>query len=169
MFRTEAVKQYVRSREEVILPRYVSRRAILVLWAVFAVIVAGGAALLGIRMPLYTTGTAVAPRGVAPPAGELAVSIPVEALARVRLGQPAYLRGTGGGRRYAGRVVELGGGEAGPDGGGRAGAIVRVRLAAGAGAPSAPPCLPGSCRVDIRIGAPRALAFFAPGDLRTGQ
>lgn len=150
VFRAQAVEQYVRTREEVILPRFVSRRAILLLWSALAAITLATAALLMIRLPVYTSG-AVARAGNQ----LLAVSIPAGARARVRPGQPAYLNGDGGARRFAGRVVAT---RAGQDG------VAFVRLA-----PGAPACAPPSCRVDIRIGSPRALEFFALGDLGPGQ
>ena len=148
VFRAQAVEQYVRTREEVILPRFVSRRAILLLWGALAAITLAAAALLMIRLPVYTSG----PVASAGP-GLLAVSIPERA--RVRPGQAAFLSGADGPRRFAGRVIATRGGENG---------VAFVRLA-----PGAPACAPPSCRVDIRIGSPRALEFFALGELGPGQ
>jgi len=187
IFRAEAVTQYVRSREEVILPRYVSRRTIILLWTALGVIMVGAAALLSIPLPLYTSGTAVSPQGgdleSGSRKGSLTVSITAEALAQVRPGQAAYVRGPDGRRRFAGRVVESRGSQSSRNGGvrhampsadgadaaQRPGAIVLIELVTGPGAPPAPACRPNSCRIDIRIGAPRAVAFFAPGELRTGN
>lgn len=187
VFRAEAVKQYVRSREEVILPRYISKRSIMLLWVALGVIVLGGATLLMVPLPLYTSGTAVALQGEDRESGErtrsLAVSVPIEALAQVRPGQAAYFHDSDGPRRFAGRVVAVDGNEASRNGGAsravpsgeganrveRPSAIVHVQLATGLDAPPTAACPPRGCRVDIRIGAPRALAFFAPGDLRTGN
>ena len=164
VFRTEAVEQYVRTREEVILPRFVSTRTILLLWAALAAIVAGTAALLMVAVPVYTSGTA-AP---ASRAGALEVYVPAEALARVRPGHAAYFRADEGGRRFAGRVMAAGAsGRAAPVPGGAESStgVVLVRLAAA----RAPACRPPRCRVDIRIGTPRALALFGLGEFSTAE
>jgi hypothetical protein len=166
VFRAEAVKEYVRSREEVILPRFVSPRTIVLLWSVLGAILLGTAALLTIRLPLYTSATVLAPRG---DGGALAVSVPLDVLEQVRPGQRAYFRGEDGERRPAGRVRAVEG-EAvrtapGRPGTERPGATVLVRLDPDMDAA----CRAPACRVEIRIGTPRAASFFAPGELRTGD
>ncbi len=171
VFRAEAVEQYVRTREEVILPRFVSKRTIVLLWAGLAAIILGAVALLTVNVPVYISGTA-AP---APRASTLQVYVPAEALARVRPGYPAYIHRDGGGRRFAGRVIagaesqaSSGAGvrRAAPsrEGGERSTGVVLVRLAAGA-----PACRPPRCRVDIRIGTPTALALFGLVEFGTAE
>ncbi|MCI0748186.1 MAG: hypothetical protein L0Y58_22505 [Verrucomicrobia subdivision 3 bacterium] len=42
IFRPEALRRYVRSQEESVLPRLVSPRTFVTLWLVFGILVAGG-------------------------------------------------------------------------------------------------------------------------------
>jgi hypothetical protein len=96
IFRAEAVRRYMQSRERVVLPRFIAPRILFGLWVLLGLLAAAGAGIWFVRVPVYISGSAVvvAEEGPAPgsPAGVMAiVFLPPEAHARLHAGQALFL------------------------------------------------------------------------------
>jgi hypothetical protein len=97
VFRAQAFEQYVRGREQSVLPRFVGPRAFGKLWASLGVLGLVGLLALMIRLPVYTTGSAVAVEsslaGLGPEGGPVVVALlPAESLSRLEIGQEMTLQ-----------------------------------------------------------------------------
>lgn len=163
IFRPGALREYVRGREEGVLPRFVSRRAIVLLWLMTAAMGIAWAALLAMPLPLVAYG-AVVPAAPGRPGGAaaeglVAVSVAPGILSRVRVGDAVHV-GEEGAVARSGRVVRLGPpAPAGEPGSAprRADRLVFVRFADGA----PPACAPERCRVRIELGRSAFWSFLA--------
>lgn len=105
IFRSEAVRRHARSREEAVLPRFVSPYTFLCLWLLLALLGSGTVAAWVLRTPSYATLPAVITNvhGVSGPA--LLVFVPPTDVARVRPGQRMLVALDG--RQMEGSIVAL--------------------------------------------------------------
>jgi hypothetical protein len=98
----DAVQRYLQAQEEVILPRFVSRRACAALWGLLVALAGAGAATWCVRVPAYVSGPAVVldgrAVGLSPRAGTaddprpvVAVFLPPESGPRLQVGQRLLL------------------------------------------------------------------------------
>jgi hypothetical protein len=96
IFRADAVRRYIDSREESVLPRLVSPRIFVFLWLLFGLLAAGGFVAWLAHVPVYASGPGVVvdwtsnaspnPDGVG-----VVAFVPPEHLPRLRAGQPLFL------------------------------------------------------------------------------
>jgi len=97
IFRNNAVQAYLQGRQETVLPRFVSPRTFLFLWALLALLVAGGFMAWLTEVPVYASGPAVivegkATRGAVRGEAAVLILIPAEERERLRAGQRMFLR-----------------------------------------------------------------------------
>jgi hypothetical protein len=119
VFRPEALRRYGGEYDRAVLPRLVSPRTFLALWALLGLLLAAGGGAWAARVPQYASGTAVIvpPERGGPDGGALtAVAfLPPEHLARLRPGQTAFLDLEGPGQRAARPIVAVAPEILGPD------------------------------------------------------
>src|SRR5688572_16984073 len=104
IFRPAAIERYAGGRDKAVLPRLVSPRTFLALWALLGLLATAGVAAWSARTPVYASGPAVVlePRdnGVA-----VAVVLPAVYHPLLRAGQPVFLDVSGGSRRVRRSIV----------------------------------------------------------------
>lgn len=171
VFRPGALREYVRGREETVLPRFVSRRAIARLWLGTALVVVVGAMLLVFPVSLTAYGTVLATMpgefvGVHE-GNVVAVAVPSNLLTRVRLGGAVYLGETRN-REDRGQIVELASplGSSATMGGNQSGdRVIIVRFPVGAKhSATTEECRMHGCRVQVEMGRTTFWSFLLGSD-----
>lgn len=114
IFRTSALRRYARASEKPILPKFISPPVVVCLWLLVCLMLAAGALVLMVRVPVYTSGTALVmfeeSAALHAEGGNLPVIalLPAGALPRLREGQKLLLRPSGKGSRTLGaRIVAV--------------------------------------------------------------
>lgn len=92
IYRTEAVRQYVKKNERVALPKLVSPKTIYILWVIAGVLISAGAFGLLAKVPVYASAIAVVvgkdgSSEEGPPALAVLVCLSSEELTRLKSGQ----------------------------------------------------------------------------------
>ncbi|HKP72500.1 MAG TPA: hypothetical protein VJT82_06150 [Pyrinomonadaceae bacterium] len=113
IFRPEAVRRHMRSKDEPVLPRFGKSQNFMLLWAfVLLFILSGGALCWSAKLPVYVSGYAVAAQ--ARPASEVSnskplvvVFFPPEQLPRLRVGERVRLRRSSREATFAGAIIAV--------------------------------------------------------------
>lgn len=114
IFRDDAVRRYMQSRVEPVLPRFGRGRNFMLMWALVILSLSCGFALCWwAKVPVYATGYAVTSRpspesqGAADAKWRLVIFVPPEYQSRLRAGQRLSLRGGAQGQVYGGSLVAV--------------------------------------------------------------
>jgi hypothetical protein len=112
IFRPDALRRYVQSRTEPILPHLVSPRMLLGLWILLGLLVVSGFLAWFAQVPVYASGSAVVVdgKGNTSALGDavlIVVFVPPENLWRLRVGQPLLLPFDQGGKRIGRSIMAI--------------------------------------------------------------
>lgn len=113
IFRASALKRYAQAHDKPVLPRFISPPIFFCLWLLVCVLLAGGALVMAVRVPVYAAGSAVISTeesGGQRPTGEnlqVVAFLPAAALPRLRVGQKLLLRPQGAGPSLSARIVAV--------------------------------------------------------------
>jgi hypothetical protein len=96
IFRADAIQRYAQSREESVLPRFVSPPVFICLWILLGLLVAGGFIAWFAQVPVYASGPAIVVdgKGKTQSIGDdalIVTFVPPENLPRLRVGQTLFL------------------------------------------------------------------------------
>jgi hypothetical protein len=113
IFRDAAIKYYMQSREESILPRFVSPPVFILLWIFFALCIIAGILAWNIQVPIYISSTGFVTGSGQPAAttsqGQMSVIlfIPASSFALLKEGQTVQIQLPGGGPQVTRTVTAL--------------------------------------------------------------
>jgi hypothetical protein len=96
IFRTDAIRRYVASREEAVLPRWVSPRTFLYLWFLLGLLLVSSLAAWFAKVPVYVSGSAIVVRSRGESQGDLdhlvvAIFFPAQNRPRLQVDQRVVL------------------------------------------------------------------------------
>lgn len=97
IFRTDAIRRYVQSREEPVLPRFISPPVFIYLWILLGLLVAGGFITWFAQVPVYASGPAIVVdgKGKTQSVGDdllVVAFLPPESFSDLRIGQTLFLQ-----------------------------------------------------------------------------
>jgi hypothetical protein len=112
ILRVDAIRRYARSREEAVLPRFVSPHTFVCLWILLGLLVASGFIAWCAQVPVYASGPAVVVDGrdKTPSIHEdfvVVAFLPTEHLSRLRVGQTMFLALDPAGRRLSRPILAV--------------------------------------------------------------
>ncbi|NJL43453.1 MAG: hypothetical protein HC935_09450 [Pseudanabaena sp. SU_2_4] len=115
IFRDDAVRRYIESRERAVLPRLVSPQIFLYLWALLGLVATSGLFAWFAKIPVYASGTAVVTRWqsqISQTEGidkvpVLVVFLPPQYLSRLRPQQELFLKFAGIGDRFSRTILAV--------------------------------------------------------------
>jgi hypothetical protein len=179
IFRGDAVRRYAQSREQAVLPRFVSPPTFLCLWILLGLLAASGFVAGITPVPVYASGPAIMIHRqdrTLPPSHDMVVVafLPPESLSHLRVGQRMFLTWSGTGERFSRPVFTiepkiLSPGAArkrfaldaataraitGPA------AVAMARWESIPASPAAPAYAGSICRVDIEVGSCRVVSLL---------
>jgi hypothetical protein len=104
IFRPDALRRYEQSRDQAVLPRFISPRTFLAIWLLFGLLATAGVTAWFARVPVYAGGPAVAAQRPGPgqqaPGDVVAIAfLPAESRAALHAGQMIFLDLNGAGAR----------------------------------------------------------------------
>jgi hypothetical protein len=110
IFRAEAVRRHIESRDRAVLPRFVSPRIFLVLWLLLGLVTALGVTAWFARVPVYATGPVVALARGGPVPGQTTgvLFLPAQYRDTLHPGQTAFVQLAGGGEQAPRSIVAVG-------------------------------------------------------------
>ncbi|MBN1594692.1 hypothetical protein JW933_02085 [candidate division FCPU426 bacterium] len=112
IFRSEAIEQYIREREESVLPRWIRPPVFKIIWLLVALVLAAGIAASFMRIPVMACGQGwcVPPAAAdARPAADvqMVLLLPASVQGRLRRGQPVSIRNTPAFRHGEAVIIEV--------------------------------------------------------------
>jgi hypothetical protein len=112
IFRDDAIRRYIESREKAVLPRLVSPQIFLYLWALLGLIATSSAIAWFAKIPIYASGTAIVTRLQSQSRGMgkepvLVVFLPPQYLSRLRPQQRLFLKFAGMGDRLSWTILSV--------------------------------------------------------------
>ncbi|GCF09573.1 hypothetical protein [Dictyobacter arantiisoli] len=112
LFREHALQHYMQRREEDVLPRIVSPPVFLIVWILFALVIAGGVISWLARVPVYVNGTGIVQSGeqrvnAQQSVVNVLIFVPVDASNHVRAGIPGKAQFSSSGQHYDGTITSI--------------------------------------------------------------
>ena len=113
IFREKAMRHYARGRSKSVLPQIARPKITALLWVFAALLLGCGVLAWLIRIPVYVSGVGVVINSVAQNTGDLgqkpllAIFLPEEARAKIRVGQKLFWTTDKGGKRVDSKLVSI--------------------------------------------------------------
>lgn len=160
IFRPEAYRRYIHSREQAVLPRFVSPPTFLFLWMLLGLLAAGGLVAWLAEVPVYAAGPAAVVDGkrlnaASADAAMLVAFLPPGELPGLRAGQRLFVHPDAGGERTSSSILAVEPGITSPEA-----AAERFGLAPGAAAALTQPAAVAIARFEPAPGGLPAAAYL---------